>query len=108
MTECTHRKVTTYVFVDGNEPTGLWACADCGHKFVPLNIAAEKDAERYRWLKERKGIELRSGHGEWRRLDGTLFMESHYLAEGNMQHAPAESLDATIDAAMLARSLGAA
>ena len=49
-TGCTHRKVTTYVFVDGNEPSGLWACEDCGHKFVPLNISVEKDAERYRKL----------------------------------------------------------
>ena len=51
MTGCTHRKVTTYSFVDGNEPAGMWACADCGHKFVPLSIAMERDAERYRWVR---------------------------------------------------------
>jgi hypothetical protein len=50
MTGCTHRKVTTFVFVDGNEPSGLWACADCGHKFAPVNLSMEKDAERYRKL----------------------------------------------------------
>lgn len=48
---CMHRKVTTYVFVDGNQPAGLWACADCGHKFAPVNLIVEKDAERYRWLR---------------------------------------------------------
>ena len=48
ITGCTHRKVATFVFMAGNEPAGLWACADCGHKFVPLDIAVEKDAERYR------------------------------------------------------------
>jgi hypothetical protein len=49
---CTHRKVTTYVFVDGNAPAGLWACADCGHKFEPVNLIVEKDAERYRLIRQ--------------------------------------------------------
>lgn len=53
MPGCTHRKVTTYVFVDSNEPSGLWACADCGHKFAPVDLTMEKDAERYRWHKAR-------------------------------------------------------
>ena len=49
---CTHRQVTTYVFVDSNEPSGLWACADCGRKFAPVNVAAEQESKRYRWLRE--------------------------------------------------------
>lgn len=49
---CTHRKVTTYRFVDVNQPAGLWACADCGHKFVPLDLCMELDAKRYRYLRE--------------------------------------------------------
>lgn len=65
--------------------------------------ALEKDAARYRWLKSRTGLELRSEPqpNVWTRMDGTKFSATHYLAEGGTQHAPADSLDATIDAAML-------
>ena len=65
--------------------------------------ALEKDAARYRWLKIRRGLELRSEPqpNTWTRKDGTKFSATHYLAEGGIQHAPADSLDATIDAAML-------
>lgn len=59
MTGCTHRKVTTYVFVDGNEPAGMWACADCGHKFAPVNLSTERDAERYRAIQlDHEGLAL--------------------------------------------------
>ena len=66
--------------------------------------ALQKDAERYRWLKSRKGLDLRTEPqpNVWRRLDGTEFCATHSLAEGGTQHAPADSLDATIDAAMQA------
>lgn len=60
-----------------------------------------KDAQRYNWLKSRKGLVLESdGNSVWERPDGTRFVASHYLAEGDRQHAPAETLDETIDAAM--------
>jgi hypothetical protein len=59
-----------------------------------------RDAERYRWLRNRVGLDLRSTNGKWTRPDGTVFEASHYLAEGGTQHSAAESLDATIDAAM--------
>jgi hypothetical protein len=64
----------------------------------------ERDAMRYRWLKSRQGLTLRSEKqpNVWKRLDGTEFSATHSLAEGGTQHAPAESLDALIDAAMLA------
>ena len=70
--------------------------------------ALRKDAERYRWLANRTGLDLRSEPrpNKWKRMDGTTFSATHYLAEGGMQHAPADSLDATIDAAMFARRLG--
>ena len=72
--------------------------------------ALRKDAERYRWLANRTGLDLRSEPrpNKWKRMDGTTFSATHYLAEGGMQHAPADSLDATIDAAMFARRLGGA
>jgi hypothetical protein len=65
--------------------------------------ALEKDAARYRWLKSRKCLDLRSEPqpNSWKRMDGTKFSATHYLAEGGTQHAPAASLDATIDAAIL-------
>ena len=85
ITGCTHRKVTTFVFVAGNEPAGLWACADCGHKFVPLNIAVEKDAERYRWL---RAMDITHEYG---------------ITNGDMSECPTGAdADTAIDAAMLA------
>ena len=62
----------------------------------------QKDAARYRWLKSRKGLELRTenDHCVWTRTDGTKFNASHCLAEGGTLHAPTDSLDATIDAAL--------
>ena len=75
----------------------------CGYDWTDPEISRlRKDAERYRWLKSRSGLELRSlpRSDIWARIDGSTFIASHYLAEGGTQHAPAESLDATIDAAM--------
>ena len=68
---------------------------------------AWKDAERYRWLKGRQGLTLRSEKQPnlWKRIDGTEFSATHSLAEGGTQHAPADSLDALIDAAMLAERI---
>ena len=62
-----------------------------------------KDAERYRWLKGRKGLELRRAPQPniWVRPDGSVYSATHTLAEGGTQHAPAESLDGIVDAAML-------
>lgn len=66
-------------------------------------IAQEmQDARRYRWLKSRQGLRLRSERPDlWTRPGGTKFAAAYSLAEGGTQHAPAESLDALIDAAML-------
>jgi hypothetical protein len=61
--------------------------------------ALRADAERYRWLRSRTGLTLRSDYGTWTRPDGSKFTSTHYLAEGHTQHAPADSLDAAIDAA---------
>ena len=65
--------------------------------------ALEKDAARYRWLKGRQGLTLRSEKQPnlWKRIDGTEFSATHSLAEGGTQHAPTDSLDALIDAAMM-------
>lgn len=100
--DCKHPKITTFVLSDTGEPAGLWACAACGHKFVPPDLEMERDAERYRWLKSRDGLTLRSepANSVWKRSDGTLFEATHQLVEGGMQHAPADSLDTMIDKAM--------
>jgi len=51
MTEaCQHARIRTWAGQDDSKPAGMWACDDCGHKFVPLDIAQEVDAERWRWL----------------------------------------------------------
>lgn len=78
-----------------------------GHQLYALQsevATLRADAERYRWLKSRKGLTLRTEKqpNGWKRIDGTEFNATHSLAEGGTQHAPADSLDALIDAAMLA------
>jgi hypothetical protein len=44
---CKHRNVVTFLFADNGRPAGLWACEYCGHKFVPIDLAMEREAERY-------------------------------------------------------------
>ena len=62
------------------------------------------DAARYRWLKSRQHLVLWTEHSgeKWTRPGGTKFRASHFLVENRTRHAPAEGLDATIDAAMIA------
>jgi hypothetical protein len=43
--DCQHPQITTWNHE--GEPAGLWSCAQCGLKFVPLDLEAEKDARRY-------------------------------------------------------------
>jgi hypothetical protein len=59
-----------------------------------------EDADRYRWLKSRTKLELFSCPSKWNRVDGSEFTTSHTLAADDTRHAPAKSLDETIDAAM--------
>lgn len=66
----------------------------------------QKDANRYRWLKSRKNLTLRTEKPTtWIREDGTEFNASYSLAESGTQHAPTESLDLMIDLAMLTASV---
>lgn len=40
--DCVHLSISTYCYVEGpnrGEPAGLWACAECHRKFVPLDLA---------------------------------------------------------------------
>lgn len=93
-----------------NVPEGDWLIKDSYIKEYALAYAQQcvqqykADAERYRWLKSRHGLTLRAEKQPnlWTRMDGTEFSATYSLAEGGTQHAPAESLDATIDAAILA------
>ena len=46
MTDCYHPKIRTWFLEDAN-PAGLWSCAVCRVKFVPLlQLNAEVEAER--------------------------------------------------------------
>jgi len=100
---CKHQRITTFVFEDTREPSGLWACADCGHKFVQIDLEMEQDAARYRWLKNCKGPMLKSEPqpNVWKRSDGIEFSVTHLLIAEGTQYATAESLDDMIDAAMI-------
>ena len=66
-----------------------------------LQWREKKNAARYRWLKGCKALELHSSNTRWTREDGTTFFQLHQLAEGGTGHAAYETLDETIDAAML-------
>jgi hypothetical protein len=61
MSDCPHQQITTWVTQDG-KASGLWSCAACKHKFVPLDLVMEKDAERYRWLRDHADVELEFDH----------------------------------------------
>jgi len=51
MTEaCQHARIRTWAGQYDGKPAGMWSCADCGHKFVPLDLAQQTDAARWRWL----------------------------------------------------------
>lgn len=54
------------------------------------------DAERYRWLKDQKGLSLRSDGTVWS-LWNTMFSASHALVAQGVQYAPRPTLDETID-----------
>ena len=58
MDECIHAHVQSWTFEDG-ESARFWSCTACGRKFVPLDLAQERDAERYRWLRD-------TGDATWR------------------------------------------
>ena len=64
----------------------------------------EQDAELYRWLRSRHSLMLWADGSKWARKDGSIFVASLYLAENGMQHAPQETFDATIRAAMILRA----
>jgi hypothetical protein len=70
--ECRHARIRTWVGQDDGKPAGLWACAECGHKFVPLDIAQETDADRYRWLREHTAV---TGLSRWTRACSTQFLD---------------------------------
>jgi putative hemolysin len=59
-----------------------------------------KDAERYRWLREAKGLSLRSDGSKWTRSSGEQFICSHHLCAFDTSYAPFESLDEVVDAAI--------
>lgn len=42
MTDCKHRQISAWTFADDGEAAGMWSCADCGRKFVPLDVAQEE------------------------------------------------------------------
>ena len=58
------------------------------------------DAERYRFLRDLNGIELRTVCQGWIRPDGSRFNASHYFAGNDTAFTAYETLDETIDAAM--------
>ena len=73
----------------------LWQCAHNERSEAMLQVleltaqrdAAMKDAERYRWLKSQKGLELSSFGGSWIK-DGTKFDASHRLCANDTVYKP--------------------
>lgn len=96
--KCKHDSLLTFKDAMTQEPVGLWACATCRAKFVPLDIAMEKDAKRYRWLRAQHTYD---GEG-----DSDI---ARWYVQAGRDPVPCDpgALDDEIDAAMAAR-VGAA
>jgi len=45
MSECKHTRVTQFFYTENLEPCGLWACAECKLKFVPIDRELELEKE---------------------------------------------------------------
>ena len=65
-----------------------------------LENANTKDTVRMDWLASRKKLSLHSDNSTWTRCDGSKFVNSHRLAEGDHMHGTGECLRDIIDAAM--------
>lgn len=58
------------------------------------------DAARYKWLRNCRELNLRTDGSQWLTPDGRKFVCSHRLECNGTRHAPQETLEETIDAAM--------
>ncbi len=96
MTDCKHRQIRAWAFADDGEAAGMWFCAECRHRFVPLDIAQEDDAKRYRWLR---------AQGWW---NGPMCVVVNPKNAVKLGHntLSMDDLDAAIDAAMEERAHG--
>lgn len=92
-----------------NEPIFIYAqCAACEiqryrnqvDELKAENESMRKDAERYRWLRDAKGLSLRSDGSKWTRSSGEQFIASHHLCAFDTSFAAFKSLDEVVDAAM--------
>lgn len=45
MSECKHTRVTQFFYTENLEPCGLWACAECKLKFVPIDRELELEKQ---------------------------------------------------------------
>lgn len=87
MADCKHRQIRSWAFADDGSVAPLWSCADCGRKFVPLDLKQEDDARRYRLVRikarlcadqqtvQLPGLTLGSGSGLPDMLDAGLDSE---------------------------------
>jgi hypothetical protein len=91
MSPCLHTQLKSWVIEGTQEPAGVWSCADCGHKFVPLDLEKEAQATRYQFLRNDfspMGLNIDGNHAWSYRRNATL---------------KGPSLDSAIDAAMATR-----
>jgi hypothetical protein len=69
-------------------------------RFIEERDALREHALMYRWIKDAKGLELRTESMRWTRPDGSVYTSTHYLSANDMQFSAAPTLDETIRAAM--------
>lgn len=65
------------------------------------NELLRDDAMRYRWLREQNRLQLVSQSIVWTHADGSKFRPSHCLSANDTRYGVYETLDETIDKAML-------
>lgn len=61
----------------------------------------EVDAQRYQFLKKQECLTMFTKKQQWTRADGSKYYSSHYLAVDDVLCESFESLDETVDEAMV-------
>lgn len=58
MSDCNHLRIRTYRFADDGTPADFWACAECKRRFKPIDLKEERDAARYRFVRQADGVPI--------------------------------------------------
>lgn len=73
MSDCTHEHIVTWRYADGDDAgqvAGMWSCADCSHKFVPIQQLLDAESKLAAALKDAEKFEIAlNDEISWRRAE---------------------------------------